>query len=54
MRAGDAIAEERRAVPWMKIEKVYTFGTAGGRKTLAELFENHSQLIVHHLMFAPD
>jgi len=53
MRAGDALAEERRALPWVKIEKTYVFDTAGGRKTLAELFEGRPQLIVHHFMFAP-
>ena len=54
MRAGDALAVERRALPWLKIEKRYTFDTPGGRRTLAELFDGHQQLIVHHLMFAPD
>ncbi len=54
MRAGDALAVERRALPWMKIEKPYVFETERGRKTLAELFGEHSQLIVHHLMFAPE
>jgi predicted dithiol-disulfide oxidoreductase (DUF899 family) len=54
MRAGDALAEERRALPWMKIEKTYAFDTEQGRMTLAELFGDHPQLIVHHLMFAPE
>ncbi len=54
MRAGDALAEERRALPWAKIEKSYAFDTERGRKTLAELFGDHSQLIVHHFMFAPE
>jgi predicted dithiol-disulfide oxidoreductase (DUF899 family) len=54
MRAGDVLAEERRALPWMKIEKAYAFDTERGRKTLAELFEDRSQLIVHHFMFAPE
>jgi predicted dithiol-disulfide oxidoreductase (DUF899 family) len=54
MRAGDALAEERRALPWVKIEKAYAFDTEQGRKTLAELFGDHSQLIVHHFMFAPE
>lgn len=54
MRAGDALAEERRALPWVKIEKAYAFDTEQGRKTLAELFGGHSQLIVHHFMFAPE
>jgi predicted dithiol-disulfide oxidoreductase (DUF899 family) len=54
MRAGDALAAERRALPWLKIEKSYVFDTALGRRTLADLFEGCGQLIVHHLMFAPE
>jgi predicted dithiol-disulfide oxidoreductase (DUF899 family) len=54
MRAGDALAKERRALPWMKIEKPYAFDTERGRRTLAELFEDRPQLIVHHFMFAPE
>jgi predicted dithiol-disulfide oxidoreductase (DUF899 family) len=54
MRAGDALAGERRALPWVKIEKSYAFDTEHGRKTLAELFGDRSQLIVHHFMFAPE
>jgi len=54
MRAADALAEERRALPRMKIEKTYTFDTERGRKTLAELFEDRQQLIVHHLMYPPE
>lgn len=54
MREGDALAAERRALPWVKIEKNYTFDTSTGKKTLAELFEGRSQLVLYHLMFAPD
>lgn len=54
MRHGDALAAERRALPWLKVEKGYVFDTARGRKTLAELFDGRSQLITHHLMYAPD
>jgi len=54
MREGDALAEERRALLWMKIAKSYSFDTERGRKTLAELFGDRSQLIVHHFMFAPE
>ncbi|HEY1890105.1 MAG TPA: thioredoxin family protein [Steroidobacteraceae bacterium] len=54
MRAGDALAAERRALPWLKIEKNYTFDTERGRRTLGELFDGCRQLIVHHLMFAPE
>src|SRR5271156_2152483 len=54
MRAGDALAADRRALPSMKIEKTYVFDTERGRKTLAELFGDRTQLIVHHHMFAPE
>ena len=53
MREGDALAAERRAQPWVKVEKAYVFETPKGSRTLAELFEGSSQLIVHHLMYAP-
>jgi len=54
MRAGDALAAERRSLPWLKIEKSYVFDTSRGPRSLAELFEGCGQLIVHHLMFAPE
>lgn len=54
MRQGDALAAERRALPWVKIDKAYVFDTPNGKKTLAELFDGRSQLVVHHLMYAPD
>jgi predicted dithiol-disulfide oxidoreductase (DUF899 family) len=54
MRAGDRLSEERRALPWVKVEKAYDFEAPEGRKTLADLFEGQTQLIVHHLMFHPD
>jgi len=53
MRQGDVLAAQRRALPWLRIEKSYSFDAAGGRRSLAELFDGRSQLIVHHLMFAP-
>ena len=54
MRDGDALAAERRALPWVKVDKTYVFDTPDGPKTLSQLFDGHSQLIVHHLMYAPD
>lgn len=54
MRDGDRLAAERRALPWVRIEQPYLFDTESGVKTLADLFEGKSQLIVHHLMYAPD
>lgn len=53
-RARDALNEARRQLPWVKVEKEYVFDTTEGRKTLAELFEGRSQLIVQHFMFGPD
>jgi predicted dithiol-disulfide oxidoreductase (DUF899 family) len=53
-RQRDAIAEERLRLPWVKIEKNYTFDTASGKKTLAELFGGKSQLVIYHFMFGPD
>lgn len=52
-RLGDEIASERRALPWVRIEKDYAFDAPGGRRTLAELFEGRRQLLVQHFMFAP-
>ena len=53
-RMGDALALERRALPWVPVEKEYRFETEHGSRTLAELFDGRSQLIVYHFMFGPD
>src|SRR5271170_6291890 len=53
-RESDALAAERRQLPWVKVEKKYLFDTPSGPKTLAELFEGRSQLLVYHFMFAPE
>ncbi|MDZ5698097.1 thioredoxin family protein [Chelativorans sp. M5D2P16] len=53
-RLRDEIAEARRALPWVRIDKNYVFDTPAGSKTLADLFEGRSQLIVQHFMFPPD
>jgi predicted dithiol-disulfide oxidoreductase (DUF899 family) len=52
-RLSDQIARERRALPWVRIEKNYVFDGLEGRRTLAELFEGRRQLLVQHFMFAP-
>ncbi len=52
-RRGDQLAAERRALPWVPIEKEYSFDTDKGRKTLPELFGGRSQLVVYHFMFGP-
>jgi predicted dithiol-disulfide oxidoreductase (DUF899 family) len=49
----DQIARERRALPWVRVDKDYVFDTPEGRRTLAELFEGRRQLMVQHFMFAP-
>lgn len=50
----DQLNEQRRALPWERVEKQYVFDAQSGKKTLADLFENRSQLIVWHFMFGPD
>jgi predicted dithiol-disulfide oxidoreductase (DUF899 family) len=54
LRAGDALAAERRALPRVRIDKPYRFETEAGPRTLAELFDGRSQLVVYHFMFGPD
>ena len=53
MRIGDELAQERRELPWVPIEKEYRFDTDEGTRTLAELFDGRSQLLVYHAMFGP-
>jgi predicted dithiol-disulfide oxidoreductase (DUF899 family) len=53
-RARDRLSEERRALPWVKVEKPYMFESASGTKTLADLFKGRPQLVVQHFMFAPE
>ena len=53
-RRGDELARKRRELPWVAVEKDYTFETEDGTKTLAELFDGRSQLVVYHFMFGPD
>ena len=52
-RARDALTAERRHLPWVKVEKEYVFDTAEGKRTLAQLFEGRSQLIVKHFIVGP-
>ena len=53
MRLQDQLAGERRALPWVRVEKDYVFDGPDGRRTLAELFEGRRQLLVQHFMFGP-
>src|SRR5438132_8962820 len=53
-RLHDELAAERRQLPWMRVEKNYTFDAPQGKVSLADLFGPHSQLFVYHFMFGPD
>ncbi|WP_421581560.1 DUF899 domain-containing protein [Shinella sp. M31] len=50
----DKVRAERLTLPWVKVDKTYTFETPEGRKTLDELFDGRSQLIVYHFMYGPE
>ena len=52
-RAKDELAHRRQALPWVVVEQEYSFETDDGQKTLAELFDRRSQLLVYHFMFGP-
>lgn len=52
-RQRDALARKVRGLPWVKVEKTYTFDTPTGSASLAELFGPRGQLIVYHFMFDP-
>jgi len=52
-RLRDHLAEERRALPWEKVDKPYVFDGPKGEETLADLFEGRHQLVVYHFMFDP-
>src|ERR1700743_2062043 len=53
-RRGDELAQQRQALPWVRIDKTYRFDTETGSATLADLFGGRSQLLVYHFMFGPD
>jgi predicted dithiol-disulfide oxidoreductase (DUF899 family) len=52
-RLGDELASRRRELPWVRVEKEYGFDTDEGARTLVELFDGRSQLLVYHFMFGP-
>jgi predicted dithiol-disulfide oxidoreductase (DUF899 family) len=52
-RQGDALAAERRNLPWVRVEKNYVVEAPGGNQSLADLFQGRDQLIVQHFMFGP-
>ena len=52
-RLRDKLSKQRRELPWERVEKVYIFDGPKGKESLADLFENRSQLVVYHFMFNP-
>jgi predicted dithiol-disulfide oxidoreductase (DUF899 family) len=52
-RRGDELARKRRELPWVAVDRQYTFQTVNGTRSLAELFDGCSQLMVYHFMFGP-
>ena len=53
-RQSDELAQRRRELPWVRVDKAYRFDTDDGSASLAELFRGRSQLLVYHFMFGPD
>ncbi len=53
-RRGDEIAQQRQALPWVRVDQEYQFETGDGNATLADLFRGRSQLLIYHFMFGPD
>jgi predicted dithiol-disulfide oxidoreductase (DUF899 family) len=53
-RRSDELSRKRRDLPWVPVEKDYRFETEHGARSLAELFNGRSQLLVYHFMFGPD
>src|SRR5215211_9475213 len=52
-RMADELARQRRELPWLAVEKEYRFDADEGTRTLAELFDGRSQLLIYHFMFGP-
>jgi len=50
----DRIAQDRQALPWVRLDKAYAFDTEAGRRTLDQLFQGRRQLLVQHFMLAPE
>src|SRR5215831_6310704 len=53
-RQRDQLSEERRALPWVKVDKEYVFDGSAGRETLSQLFQGRSQLLIYHFMYGTD
>jgi predicted dithiol-disulfide oxidoreductase (DUF899 family) len=52
-RRSDELARKRRELPWVPVTEGYTFETEAGTKSLADLFDGRSQLLIYHFMFGP-
>jgi predicted dithiol-disulfide oxidoreductase (DUF899 family) len=50
---GDELTKKRQELPWVAVEKDYEFDTVDGKKSFADLFDGHSQLLIYHFMFGP-
>lgn len=53
-RLRDQLSQDRRELPWVKVEKEYLFDGPNGKETLSDLFNGQSQLIIYHFMYGPD
>jgi predicted dithiol-disulfide oxidoreductase (DUF899 family) len=53
-RMSDEVARRRRELPWTKVDKGYVFDSPQGKKSLWDLFGEHSQLATYHFMLGPD
>jgi predicted dithiol-disulfide oxidoreductase (DUF899 family) len=53
-RLRDALSQQRRDLPWEKVEEAYAFEGPGGKESLADLFDGRSQLVIYHFMFDSD
>jgi predicted dithiol-disulfide oxidoreductase (DUF899 family) len=53
-RRSDQLARQRQELPWVRLDKEYSFATDEGNASLADLFRGRSQLLVYHFMFGPD
>src|SRR3954451_10289096 len=52
-RLDEELAKERQELPWDRVDKEYALDAEEGKKTLPELFDGRSQLLIYHLMFGP-
>ena len=53
-RLRDQLSQQRRELPWVKVEQAYAFDGPNGPESLADLFGGKSQLLIYHFMFGPD